>query len=141
MGHIEKLLEDTLEPLSFIVFLPEWREPAPPALLKLEASRWKRRQLVVPALEHEYRHGFQHTIPKSEVNVRSVNATVVVWLQNDAGYQRWGPTEDRVEVLLEGFRPGRERARQGPATVSHQAARKQLQAGGRLQLPGTGTRT
>ena len=62
--HFERLLEDSLEPLSFIVFLPEWREPAPPALLKLEASRWKRRQLVVPALEHEYRHGFQHTIPK-----------------------------------------------------------------------------
>ena len=62
--HIEKLLEDTLEPLSFIVFLPEWREPAPPPLLKLEASRWKRRQLIVPALEHEYRHGFQHMIPK-----------------------------------------------------------------------------
>jgi len=109
--HFERLLEDTLEPLSFIVFLPEWREPAPPALLKLEASRWKRRQLVVPALEHEYRHGFQHTIPKSEVNVRSINATVVVWLQNDAGYQRWGPTEDRVEQLLESFRPGRERER------------------------------
>merc|ERR1712004_847962 len=50
-------------------------------------------------------------IPKSEVNVRSINATVVVWLQNDAGYQRWGPTEDRVEQLLESFRPGRERER------------------------------
>lgn len=48
---------------------------------------------------------------RSEVNVRSVNATVIVWLQNDAGYQRWGPTEDRVEQLLESFRPGRERER------------------------------
>ena len=48
---------------------------------------------------------------RSEVNIRSVNATVVVWLQNDAGYQRWGPTEDRVEQLLESFRPGRERER------------------------------
>ena len=45
------------------------------------------------------------------MNVRSVNATVIVWLQNDAGYQRWGPTEDRVEQLLESFRPGRERDR------------------------------
>ena len=34
-----------------------------------------------------------------------------MWLQNDAGYQRWGPTEDRVEQLLESFRPGRERDR------------------------------
>ena len=52
-----------------------------------------------------------HITYRSEVNVRSVNATVIVWLQNDAGYQRWGPTEDRVEQLLESFRPGRERDR------------------------------
>jgi len=111
ISHFERLLEDTLEPLSFVVFLPEWREPAPTALLKLEASRWKRRQIVVPALEHEYRHGFQHVMPKTEVAIRSVNGTMIVWLQNDAGYTRWGPTEDRVEQLLESFRPGRERER------------------------------
>ena len=56
--------------------------------------------------------GFQSSsLYRTEVNIRSVNATVVVWLQNDAGYQRWGPTEDRVEQLLESFRPGRERER------------------------------
>ena len=48
---------------------------------------------------------------RSEVNVRSVNGTIIVWLQNDAGFQRWGPTEDRVEQLLESFRFGRERER------------------------------
>ena len=52
-----------------------------------------------------------NSLYRTEVNIRSVNATVVVWLQNDAGYQRWGPTEDRVEQLLESFRPGRERER------------------------------
>jgi len=36
---------------------------------------------------------------------------MVVWLQNGAGQQRWGPTEERVEALLEAFRPGRERER------------------------------
>lgn len=111
IGHFERLLEDSSEPLSFIVFLPEWRDPAPPALLKLEASRWKRKQVVIPALEHDYRHGFQHSLPKPEVSVKSVHGTMVVWLQNDAGYQRWGPTEERVDALLEGFRPGRERER------------------------------
>jgi len=109
--HFERLLDDSIEPLSFIVFLPEWRDPAPPALLKLEASRWKRKQLVVPALEHDYRHGFQHVMPKTDVNVKSAHGTMIVWLQNDAGYQRWGPTEERVESLLEAFRPGRERER------------------------------
>lgn len=111
VSHFERLLDESHEPLSFIVFLPEWREPAPEALLKLEGSRWKRKQVVVPALEHDYRHGFQHTLPKTDINIRSINGTLIVWLQNDAGYQRWGPTEDRVEQLLESFRPGRERER------------------------------
>ena len=62
-------------------------------MLKLEASRWKRKQLVVPALEHDYRHGFQHVMPKTDVSVKAVHGTMIVWLQNDAGYQRWGPTE------------------------------------------------
>ena len=48
---------------------------------------------------------------RTEVAIRSVNGTMIVWLQNDAGYTRWGPTEDRVEQLLESFRPGRERER------------------------------
>ena len=28
--------------------------------------RWKRKQVVVGALEHDYRHGFQHVMPKTE---------------------------------------------------------------------------
>jgi len=48
---------------------------------------------------------------RSEIGIRSINPTIVVWLQNDAGYQRWGPTEERVENLLDAFRPGRERER------------------------------
>ncbi|KAK0081013.1 hypothetical protein PV325_012942 [Microctonus aethiopoides] len=111
VNHFERLLSDSTEPLSFIVFLPEWRDPAPNALIKLEGSHFKRKQVVVPAMEHEYRHGFQHILPKGEVNIRAVHGTLVVWLQNAAGTARWGPTEERVEALLEAWRPGRERER------------------------------
>lgn len=48
---------------------------------------------------------------RGDVGIRSVNPTLVFWLQNDAGYQHWGPTEERVENLLDSFRPGRERER------------------------------
>lgn len=65
INHIEHLLSDSPEPLSFIVFMPEWRGPAPTALLKLEASHFKRKQVVVPAAEHEYRHGCQHVLNRS----------------------------------------------------------------------------
>ncbi|XP_076039938.1 mRNA (2'-O-methyladenosine-N(6)-)-methyltransferase-like isoform X2 [Oratosquilla oratoria] len=109
--HFEKLLSESHEPLSFIVFVPEWREPAPSALLHLEASRFNRKQIVMLPFEHEYRHGFQHVMHKTEVVLKSVHGTLVVWLQNDAGYARWGPTQDRVDALLEAYRPGRERER------------------------------
>lgn len=64
VNHFERLLADSPEALSFIVFIPEWRDPAPNALLRLENSNFKRKQVVVPAYEHEYRHGFQHLISK-----------------------------------------------------------------------------
>ncbi|XP_063973188.1 mRNA (2'-O-methyladenosine-N(6)-)-methyltransferase isoform X1 [Diachasmimorpha longicaudata] len=127
VNHFERLLADSTDPLSFIVFLPEWRDPAPNALVKLEASHFKRKQVVVPAMEHEYRHGFQHLLPKAEVNIRAAHGTLVVWLQNTAGAARWGPTEERVEALLEAWRPGRERERDRqellspPRPTTHQA--------------------
>lgn len=52
--------------------------------------------------------------------MRSAHGTLVVWLQNNAGYQRWGPTDDRVEALLEAFRPGRERERDRQELLSPQ---------------------
>jgi hypothetical protein len=60
----QKLLESSPEPLSFIVFIPEWRDPPTPALTRMEQSRFKRHQLVLPAFEHEYRSGSQHICKK-----------------------------------------------------------------------------
>ncbi|KAJ8920899.1 hypothetical protein NQ315_015692 [Exocentrus adspersus] len=111
VNHMERLLADSPEPLSFVVLMPDYREPTPSALERLESSQFKRKQVTIPSFEHEFRHGFQHVLNKSELNVRSVHGTVIVWLQNSAGHQRWEPSEDRVQALLEAFRPGRERER------------------------------
>lgn len=84
--HIERLLSDTIEPLryvrknarcsremnlmerlyfcSFIVFLPEWKEPTLPCIARIEESPFKRKSVVVPGMAHEYRHGYQHILPK-----------------------------------------------------------------------------
>lgn len=111
VNHFERLLADSIEPLSFIVFLPEWRDPPPNALIKLEGSHFKKRQVVVPAMEHEYRHGFQHILSKSEINIRAAHGTLVIWLQNEAGAARWSVTDHNVMALLEAWRPGKERER------------------------------
>ncbi|KAH8300541.1 hypothetical protein KR018_011962 [Drosophila ironensis] len=111
--HIDKLLTDTMEPLSFIVFLPEWK-----SISKLDDSMYKRRSMVVLGMAHEYRHGYQHMMQKSEVLVKCMQGTQVVWLQNSAGYARWGPNENRVEALREAFRPQRDRERERAAAVA-----------------------
>jgi phosphorylated CTD-interacting factor 1 len=93
VDHMESLLGETTEPLSFIVFIPDWRDPPTEALIKLESSSFKRKQFVCPPFEHEYRHGFQH-LPsaKSEMSAKAVFGTLVVFLQNEAGFNKWGPT-------------------------------------------------
>jgi phosphorylated CTD-interacting factor 1 len=106
--------------MSFILFLPEFTEDKDETenpdvecrwLKKLETSRWKRKQITIPAFEHEYRHGALHNVSKSEVNIRSSHPTVVVWLQNEAGLEEWRPTDQKVDALIDAYRPGRERER------------------------------
>lgn len=112
VDHFEKILSESLEPLSFIIFIPEWRDPVPVALAKLEASRFKRKQVLIPAFEHEYRHGFQHICPRQETNVRSVHGTQMIFLQNDTGFARWGPTPERLDAVIEAYKPGRDKERE-----------------------------
>ncbi|EDW80172.1 uncharacterized protein Dwil_GK23609 [Drosophila willistoni] len=128
LSHIDKLLTDTMEPLSFIVFLPEWK-----SISKLEESMYKRRSMVVLGMAHEYRHGYQHMMQKSEVLIKCMQGTQVVWLQNSAGYARWGPNENRVEALREAFRPQRDRERERAAVAAAATAAAGPHAGGNQQ--------
>uniref|UniRef100_A0AAQ5YNB3 mRNA (2'-O-methyladenosine-N(6)-)-methyltransferase n=1 Tax=Amphiprion ocellaris TaxID=80972 RepID=A0AAQ5YNB3_AMPOC len=103
--HFEDLLDQSSEPLSFIVFVPEWRDPVTPALTRMEASRFLRHQLSVPAYEHEYRSGSQHICKRDEMYYRAVHGTAVLFLQNDAGFVKWAPTPERLAELTAAYRP------------------------------------
>lgn len=45
LRHMERLLQDSAEPLSFVVILPEWPDRQTHALHKLQASHFKRKQV------------------------------------------------------------------------------------------------
>jgi phosphorylated CTD-interacting factor 1 len=64
LQHIDRLLCDSNYPLSFIVFLPEFKDKPLKCMSRIEDSAYKRKLLVVPAMEHEYRHGYQHVLQK-----------------------------------------------------------------------------
>uniref|UniRef100_A0A7N9AQ01 mRNA (2'-O-methyladenosine-N(6)-)-methyltransferase n=1 Tax=Mastacembelus armatus TaxID=205130 RepID=A0A7N9AQ01_9TELE len=120
--HFEELLEQSSEPLSFIVFVPEWRDPVTPALTRMEASRFLRHQLSVPAYEHEYRSGSQHICKRDEMYYRAVHGTAVLFLQNDAGFAKWSPTPERLAELTAAYRPSSSRTSSlsspGPAHIA-----------------------
>uniref|UniRef100_A0A8D3A0Y4 mRNA (2'-O-methyladenosine-N(6)-)-methyltransferase n=1 Tax=Scophthalmus maximus TaxID=52904 RepID=A0A8D3A0Y4_SCOMX len=97
--HFEELLVQSSEPLSFIVIVPEWRDPVTPALTRMEASKFLRHQLSVPAYEHEYRSGSQHICKREEMYYRAVHGTALLFLQNDAGFAKWAPTPERLAEL------------------------------------------
>lgn len=99
VSHFEKLLEASNEPLSFIVFIPEWRDPPTPALTRMEQSKFKRHQLILPAFDHEYRSGSQHVCKKEEMYYKAVHNTAVIFLQNNAGFAKWEPTAERLQEL------------------------------------------
>lgn len=108
VDHIDRCLHNSSDPLSFIVFLPDWVEPVSKAVKKMEASRFKRKQLSLEACEYEFRNGFQHMCEPKDLIVKSSHNTLVFFVQNDAGFLRWGPTPDRLEALTDAFKPGRE---------------------------------
>uniref|UniRef100_A0A665X9U0 mRNA (2'-O-methyladenosine-N(6)-)-methyltransferase n=1 Tax=Echeneis naucrates TaxID=173247 RepID=A0A665X9U0_ECHNA len=120
--HFEELLDQSSEPLSFIVFVPEWRDPVTPALTRMEASRFLRHQLSIPAYEHEYRSGSQHTCKREEMYYRAVHGTAVLFLQNDAGFAKWAPTPERMAELMAAYRPASSRTSSlsspGPAHIA-----------------------
>ncbi|XP_032074405.1 mRNA (2'-O-methyladenosine-N(6)-)-methyltransferase [Thamnophis elegans] len=102
--HFEKLLEASSEPLSFIVFIPEWRDPPPTALTRMEQSPFKRQQLILPAFDHEYRSGSQHLCKKEDMYYKAVHNTTVLFLQNNAGFSKWGPSPERLHELLTAYK-------------------------------------
>uniref|UniRef100_A0A7N6A401 PCIF1 WW domain-containing protein n=1 Tax=Anabas testudineus TaxID=64144 RepID=A0A7N6A401_ANATE len=104
--HFEELLDQSSEPLSFIVFVPEWRDPVTP--------------LSIPAYEHEYRSGSQHICKRDEMYYRAVHGTAVLFLQNDAGFSKWGPTPERLAELTAAYRPSSSRTSSvGPECASN----------------------
>ncbi|XP_035679129.1 mRNA (2'-O-methyladenosine-N(6)-)-methyltransferase-like isoform X1 [Branchiostoma floridae] len=121
--HFERLLATSSEPLSFLVFIPEWRDPPIPALLRMENSIFKRKTVVVPAFEHEYRSGLQHVCSGSDLYHKSVHGTLVLILQNEAGFAKWGPTDERVKGLLDAYKP---QGNPSPSTSASEGRRESV---------------
>ena len=89
---IEKLLEISTAPFSFVVVVPAWYDCA--GVKQMTASRFLRPQarhvLVLEKKKHAYRPGMQHRAGHEE-QPSNVD-TLVFFLQNELGAARWPVT-------------------------------------------------
>jgi len=106
--HFERLLANTQEPLSFIIFIPEFKENVLDCVLKLDLSLYKRGQVTVNANDCELRNGFQHVCELNQLYFKSSVSLNIIFLQNESGFNKWGPTSERLDALLNSFKFGRE---------------------------------
>jgi phosphorylated CTD-interacting factor 1 len=58
--HIESLLHSSQQPLSFVVFVPDWQNPISPGLKTMHNSAFNRSELLLKGGSYEYVLGSQH---------------------------------------------------------------------------------
>ncbi len=96
--RIDTLLNDAqTEPLSFIVFIPNWEDSL--GLQRMIASPFMRDNMVLREFEHSYVSGLQHQEQANYVQYKAVHATRVIFLQNDLGFKKWTPCKENLRRI------------------------------------------
>ena len=102
LSHIERLLSSSENPLSFIVFIPERINGEDFNVDRIKKSKFLRETIIVLYNRHQYISGAQHLIEKSR-DLKYYNPchnTQIFFLQNKPGYEKWTPTQEKVDSLL-----------------------------------------
>ena len=103
--HIDRLLSSSNEPLSFIVFLELTEYPCSSRSVdKLNKSKFKRKQFVLQPQTYELRNGVQFLFDPLNCNQKSNGNLLIVFLQNDSGFLKYGLTPERIELFLDSLK-------------------------------------
>lgn len=105
-SHIQDLLENSERigtEISFIVFVPDWRDPLQPGQKILESSRFLRKDFVLKGDEHYYIVGQQH-VAETERYFRAPFDTHVYILQSKEGNRKWPVKKEVIDRIREAFK-------------------------------------
>ena len=107
-SHIFALLESSRKPLSFIVIIPmaQWNHAQKWYPAAKGGVPFYRGHQVLRQRDHMYLTGEWHKSSQvsSEDCWDAVMDTAVIWIQNDAGNQKWEPTADKMAKVAKAFR-------------------------------------
>lgn len=99
----EIYLTQCTKPLSFVVFVPQWRDS--PYFELLTQSSFKRAHFDAQKGHHQYLRGFNHRDTHSQSMI-SYAHTTVFFLQNDAAFAQKPFDSSVVEVVAASMRQG-----------------------------------
>jgi len=103
VNHIETLVQNTEEALSFMIFIPEWLDPICPAIPLLDSSQFLRQKFsMIPRVHHYLQHPFLEHQTKV-IHFPVPHSTLVYIIQTDAGFEKWTPTEEKQADFLASF--------------------------------------
>eukprot|EP00750_Incisomonas_marina_P000314 INCI10233.1.p1 GENE.INCI10233.1~~INCI10233.1.p1 ORF type:complete len:778 (+),score=120.21 INCI10233.1:284-2617(+) len=100
-AHMTNLLQQTQEPLSFVVIIPYW--PDKQCWQQLASNRYCRKAIQIDSSDHGYFEGAQHS--KTNQHRTSNAASSLFWLQSDEGAKKWPSADNKIHRLLEAFKP------------------------------------
>jgi len=104
--HMISLLEDSQDPLMFVIFIPDWREPMTPAITRLENTIYCTHNILLASRSHQYITGNQHL--QSVTHYDAVHGTQVYVLQNDAAIDEWPISHKDMDHLRDAMSYNRE---------------------------------
>lgn len=93
--HIHTILSNSDLPLSFIIMMSNWEDSE--GFIKLKKSKFLRNTLLLEPGKHYYREITQTK------HFKAIHPTILFTLQNDAGYQKWMPTEEKQQGIVKAF--------------------------------------
>jgi hypothetical protein len=104
-GHIGALLRTASGPLSFVMVIPEMNMSDKLREVYSEVKPYLRRKVLAKAGKHKYLMGLQHRPTGDGLDLfwEPEKASVLYFLQNDQGAQKWEATDDKVLNLLNCF--------------------------------------
>jgi phosphorylated CTD-interacting factor 1 len=107
VSHMNKMLDESTGPLSFIIFAPAWIDD--PHWKLLTTAKYYTYNCIIPSSDHTYCDGAFHKQPKvlDESNASKYRPapfdTGIVWFQNKLATSKWPITKEVEEDIRKAF--------------------------------------
>lgn len=101
--HVVKLCKAISSPLSFIIIYPNWENFELPTSQLIKSDKIARKHILLNGGEHKFIVGTQHLKDHFNESWTALHSTIVSFIQNDAGAEKWPVTPEIIAETVRLF--------------------------------------